>query len=540
MKLPTFAYATLVTALIAASGLAYARPTNLPPIEFLNAAKCNADASSLPVCQDFPGTFEDWDQVSQAKVQTAIDLIPSGKFERVIDVLRQSGLKKISLVRKSDGKTMAGTSVDGDTAYIELDRDFFITSLSYSGVSEQTHALIHEMMHVFIHYKVGNDFFSDPFWTDLKTALEWNYPKRVNALVNEKAWSQHWKMRNQLKMEDQPEQAVAEDLNYARGLGFPSLYGMSQIEEYFAELGSFLVHDETMQKAPPAKVVNWFLKTDLAFLFDSQTPIPEVTQMADRHVDVDDQFDFVGMLFLNDAPICTVTILQHGFAVLARHCLDPSWFKGATAGTKFMFLNLQFHLAKGDSIRISGMDLIQIQGDTGDDDLAYIRYPAEETMHSIQLPIFDLVKDKSLPPASTIFTVGYPMPDKIQHLERIVSGPCHLDGRIGRLSGYQGELIGTTCPAWFGASGSLFFAPSPKPGHLQVLGALSHTFDIDANGQPLASALKTDAWGSYTDSNYSPIWLAGWDGVNLASVERFFARSASTDSTSGQKILWFR
>lgn len=500
-----------------ASIAAHARPANYPTVEFLNTANCNLNMDSNPACKLFSGNFKDWDKASQATVQTALDQMPSGKLDRVIDVLRKGGLKKICYVLKSDGKTMAGTAVEGDTAYIEIDNDFFATQLSYpGGVSERTHALIHELIHVYIHYYVGNNLFSAPFWDGLKTGLEWNYPEGVNGLVDEKAYDNHWTIRNRLRAQGKNAEAVAEDLDYARSLGFPSLYGMSQMEEYFAELASFLIHDPAMQSVLPPTAVNWFLKSDLAFLFDSQTPLPVLTQFADRHVDVDGQFDYVGMLFFNDAPICTVTILKHGVLMLARHCIDPSWTAGATANTKYTFLNVQFRPAKGEPVLIDGLDITQIQGDTGTDDLAFIRYVADDTK-SIQLPIFDLVKDKNAPPPAAIFTVGYPMPDKVQHLERMVTNPCRLDGKTGELTGYQGELVGTTCPAWFGSSGSLIFAASTQSGHVQVLGALSHTFDVDANGQPLASAIKTDAYGSYTDSNYSPMWLAE-SGVRLASA----------------------
>jgi len=500
-----------------ASWTVHARPANYPPVQFLDTAICNQKTDANPACNLFPGTFADWDSASQAKVQTAIDLMPSGKLERVIDVLRKGGLKKIVYVKKTDGKTMAGTSVEGDTAYIEVDRDFFTTPLSYGNVSEQTHALIHELMHVYIHYYVGNDYFSAPFWDGLKTGLEWNYQKGLNGLIDAKAYGTHWVTRNQLKDQGKLAEAIAADLGYAHSLGFPSLYSMSQMEEYFCELASFLVHDPSMQNVPPPPVVNWFLKNELAFLFDSQTPVPVPTVFADRHVDTDGQFDYVGMLFFNDMPVCTVTILQHGFLVLARHCLDQSWFAGATADTKFTYLNVQFRPAKGQPIRIEGYNFTQIQGDTGNDDLAYIRYPAEATAN-IQLPIFDVIKDQSTPPPADVFTVGYPMPDKVQHLERMVSQSCQLNGKTGELPGYQGDLVGTTCPAWFGSSGSLFFAASPQPGHIQVLGALSHTFSVDANGQPLASAVRADAWGSYTDSNFSPMWLAGWSAIHLANA----------------------
>ena len=136
-----------------------------------------------------------------------------------------------------------------------------------------------------------------------------------------------------------------------------------------------------------------------------------------------------------------------------------------------------------------------------------MEYPAELTEMKIALPTFDFAREDSLPASETLFNVGYPSPNKVQRLQRMVSGPCHSDGRRGQLPGYLGVLIGTTCPAWYGASGSLIFSETDKPGHVKVWGVLSHTFDADANGKPLPSAIKTDAWGSYTSSNFSPMWL---------------------------------
>jgi hypothetical protein len=234
-------------------------------------------------------------------------------------------------------------------------------------------------------------------------------------------------------------------------------------------------------------------------------------QMTDRRVDINGEFDFVGLLFLNDMPVCTVSILEHGFIALARHCLDGAWFANASANTKLTFLHLEFRPAKGATVRIDGSSFNQISGDGGTNDLAYIRYPSDLTSEKIKLPIFDLMMDRFTTTPS-LFTVGYPMPDKVQHLERMISSTCQTDGRQGELTGftqiYQGELFGTTCPAWYGSSGSLLFSQGDLPGHLKVWGTLAHTFSVDANGDPLSSAIMVDAWGRTTDSNFSPLFLA--------------------------------
>jgi hypothetical protein len=496
--------------LFVVSAWAAARPANLPPIEYFDASKCNVDSQANPACALFAGQFATWDANSKAIAEKALDGMSGAKLEHLLTLARAGGLKKIRFVAKSANTTMAGTMVVDDIAYIELDTDFFNTQLNYPGASERTHALIHEFIHVWVHYYVGNRFFSAPFWQGLKAGLEWNYPDGLNGLVDEKAWDLHFTKRNQLKHAGQSDLAVSEDLNYARSVGFPSLYSMSQLEEYFAELCSFLIHDSTMQQALPAPAVAWLAKTDLAFLLDQPLIAAMPNSFADRKIDINGDFDFVGMLFFNDSPVCTATILKHGFIALARHCLDASWFTNSTGDTKYPFLSVQFRPASGAApIRIDGSSFSQISGDSGDDDLAYIKYPAELSSNLIRLPIFDLVMDHfQAPPA--VFTVGYPMPAKIQRLERFISNPCQYNGKEGDMPEaiYHGLMFGTTCPAWYGSSGSLMFSAGDQPGHLKIWGVLSHTFSADAQGNPLTAAIKTDGWGPYTDSNFSPLYLS--------------------------------
>ncbi|MGZ3695833.1 MAG: hypothetical protein ACXWQO_17200, partial [Bdellovibrionota bacterium] len=341
-----------------------------------------------------------------------------------------------------------------------------------------------------------------------------NYQPGLNGLIDSKERNLHFDKRNKFKKEGKLSEAVAEDLDYSRGLGFPSLYSMSQLEEYFAELSSFLIHDPSMQSAMPPPVVRWLAGTDLAFLMDPPLAEPMTNQLPDRRVDANGAFDFVGVLFLNDSPVCSVTILEHGIMVLARHCIDKGWFSEKGSKTKFVYLNVQFRAAQGGPvIRIDGSDFDQIGGDSGVNDLAYIRYSSALTSGQIKLPIFDFVRDRSrLLEKPALFTVGFPMPGKVQRLQRFVSSPCSFDGREGEQPGqskiYHGPLLGTTCPAWYGSSGSLAFSHSDQPNHINVWGLLSHTFSSDVNGQPLADSIRTDAWGPYTDSNLSPFFLA--------------------------------
>lgn len=473
--------------LIVCGWTANAGPANLPPIEF-------SDSSVK------------WDSASQQIVQTALDLAPSGKFERVLDLLRQHGLQKIIFVKNSGGE-VASTARAGDTAVIELADAFFNSKLKYGKVSQQTHVLIHELIHVYVHFTVGNSYYESPFWMNLKSALEWNYPASLNSLVSAKERGWNVKRRNELESVGQYGRAVVADLDYARQLGFPSLYSMSEMKEYVCELVAFLAHDPKMAPALPPTVTNWLLQTEFAFLLDSQKPAPETGKMAARRADVEGQFDFVGLLYIEDRPTCTVTILRHGFIRMARHCLDAKWFVDEKSETKITFISVAFFPSKGRELRIEGSAMF-VAGDAGENDLAYIRYPAELTSGAITLPTFELMTDPATPAAGALFTVGYPVPEKVQRLQRMVSAPCKVDGKSGTVPGYRGHLVGTTCPAWFGASGSLILSAGDKPNHFKVWGVLSHTFSVDANAKPLASAIKKDAWGVYTDSNFSPLSLS--------------------------------
>jgi hypothetical protein len=70
---------------------------------------------------------------------------------------------------------------------------------------------------------------------------------------------------------------------------------------------------------------------------------------------------------------------------------------------------------------------------------------------------------------------------------------------------FQGILYGTTCPGWYGASGSPLLSESDSPGEFNLWGVLSDTFSSERPANHPAK--QDDFWGPFTDTNFSPMFL---------------------------------
>jgi hypothetical protein len=125
------------------------------------------------------------------------------------------------------------------------------------------------------------------------------------------------------------------------------------------------------------------------------------------------------------------------------------------------------------------------------------------------------------PPDVPLHIVGFPgSSDGIR--KRIVSHSCKTTAKSGRIGplpkdpGYGGLLHGTNCLAWFGNSGGPVFQVDDEEKAVLLLGVVSHTFDITAEGDIDSSKVTKDSYGSRISSvNYSSIASSiTWDSLH--------------------------
>ena len=479
------------------------------PLEFLNLTKCNSDPTFHVACRWISGQFQDWMPEDMRIVKQSLDLHQNLSTEQQLRgenffrVLQSLGLKKIQFVYVIGGADQAETSMDSGTAIIALRPPFFQSHGMYDRVTEQQHALLHELFHVYLHFSSG-DYNSDPFQRALAEALEWHYPNGMNSLVRTAAHSTEVAKYKKLRAAGSVQQAIATDLRFSRAVGFPSFYSMIKISEYLPELGSFLIHDSEMQSALPNTVINVLKRTPLKLLLDERLPAAPAPQ-AMRFFENTIQYEFVGKLFDQDDFRCTIFILKHGVAATAKHCIDRSWPINNSGNTQYSFLSMEFPKASGGRIRVDGMSITGVYKDSGPNDLAYFIYDAKATDGKIQVPILHFMREAHAYTKTTeaLFTVGFALPTKIQNLRRLQSRACAFNGEAREMSDprYQGLLYGATCPGSWGASGSPIFSAGAESGSLNLWGVLTHTFTTNLSGQ------HSDEWGPYTDINFSPTYL---------------------------------
>lgn len=241
------------------------------PIEFLNAAYCNGHWQNNNFC-DGPGeiTYYNWTPKKKAFVLKEFRLI--AKAQHIAPLQNMLLTKKQHVIRLVlvDSSSELGASAQYHGYVIYLAKDYFTEGpLRFHSTTVGVHALIHELYHQYA-YARNYDDKSRPFWTSLAKALNWGfgwdsasgYPADPPSPITVKEYYSLFNQYNQLYGLS-PERAFAFDLKWSIAHHFPSIYSMTDIDEYFAELGSFLCTEPSLQKRLPAKVNAWIAREGL-------------------------------------------------------------------------------------------------------------------------------------------------------------------------------------------------------------------------------------------------------------------------------------
>lgn len=235
-------------------------------------------------------------------------------------------------------------------------------------------------------------------------------------------------------------------------------------------------------------------------------------------------YQAVGEIYNGSNGYCSGLIVAPGVFLTARHCFPHQ----TSASLPLQRVSLKFPadgFVDQKSQEITGEAIENVILDEGDNDLAFVLF--DRSVLEFIVPM-DSIRFARIPaaPDTPLHIVGFPSTaDGIR--KRIISHSCRTSARSGRIDplpndpGYGGILYDSNCLAWFGNSGGPVFQVDENEQAIALLGVVSHTFDITAEGDIDASKVARDSYGRYVSSvNYSPIGAyLDWDSL-LSEVPR--------------------
>lgn len=253
-----------------------------------------------------------------------------------------------------------------------------------------------------------------------------------------------------------------------------------------------------------------------------------------RRVIKNQQFDNVGFILKDGKSNCSGTIIKHGVFLTAKHCFSGRQFGGE--GLKFFSLSFITKDAPPEKpFVVSSDQLIRVFPDEGFNDLAYVLYKPEATMGKINLAV-NIDESSNYEGLNSLMLIGFPKIN-LNEPQKISSENCFMGEISGRYRKYpkslhyRGDLLDTTCPAYYGNSGGpvigvkLTQSDNGLTIKTTVIGVVAHTFNDE-------NAIQKDAFGIYVDNaNFSPIK----DAKNLNYVLNLDVLSLSDSDFLGNK-----
>ncbi|MFA6029135.1 MAG: hypothetical protein WC969_04690 [Elusimicrobiota bacterium] len=232
---------------------------------FTDLTACSGNPDAHPFCKLKNESYAPWDEASRTLVLRALSPIGEAPGSVVLEgAFAEHGIKGVHFIRMASGEDTAASIIFEDQVLVYLYPPFFAEKVVYGSWSQQSHVLAHEFFHDYARLHATQGVFSSPFYSTLTEALAWGYPKKRHQAVPREEYLAKLKLRNALVAEGKYADSVEVDLGYARSLGFPSLYSMTEVEEYFAELSAFLLHDSALPAQLPPAVTTWLRANDLA------------------------------------------------------------------------------------------------------------------------------------------------------------------------------------------------------------------------------------------------------------------------------------
>ena len=238
---------------------------------------------------------------------------------------------------------------------------------------------------------------------------------------------------------------------------------------------------------------------------------PSLATDTNERVEISNLYASVGEIQKNGRHLCSGVIVSHGLFATAKHC-----FRNYAGSSENLSYSIHFSttgIIDDTGVTVDGVSISAITFDDATDDIAYIHYSREATERLIAIDCADVARTTPLA-GQSVHLVGYPSPTGVI-MRRLVSKGCHMTGKTGTLPampqdpGYDGLLYDTDCRAWYGNSGGPVFAVDTSGRPTSLLGVVTHTFDVTANGSLDVTKEDKDGYGQHvTSTNISPFSLA--------------------------------
>jgi hypothetical protein len=479
----------------------------------------------------YPNKYRSWNTDEVLSVQKSIKNIYWKSLDPLVKTIKESTKYPIYIAKVEDDSLEASSEIFDDKMVLFLSNRLLKTDTQYHFSSEKTHTITHELMHFYINIKYRRDYFLGEFWIKLVKATDWSSARDAHYLTRTDTISQAFKRKHDLIQLGKKSEALNIDIAVARGYGFPSLYSMTKIEEFVAELYTYLIYDPHLSDELSQSIYDFVKTTEFGNLLKSRLPVSHPPTESVRTITK--SYEFVGRMFLESQPTCTVFLIAHGKAVTAKHCFKQIFKNSAslpqmknsfsplfketrisdeTKITHPAYISLEFYSQKfPDPILITGLQIESFYADSGQNDWAYIDYDPKVTEGLLKIPKIELSTLKETKADDSIYSVGYFLPQKVQTQNRFISRgvTTGLTGSLEKiLPEYEGILQDSTLPGWYLASGSPIFRGQPDQNDdqnspIELLGILSHTFEVLEDGSLDNTLLKKDFWGNWTKANFS-------------------------------------
>jgi hypothetical protein len=221
-------------------------------------------------------------------------------------------------------------------------------------------------------------------------------------------------------------------------------------------------------------------------------------------------YPWVGLILYQDQLRCTGTIVKPGVILTARHCFDHG--VGKEIGN--ITVKLEKKTGEGKEERLTITKILTLDFDSAENDLAWIQYDRTQTDSWTEIAPIEVDRTKIPTTGTNLVVIGYPTTSDGRLLKLITTNCSRLakEGAIPPLPedpGYLGTLYDTNCIAWKGNSGGPFFTITSKGDTFeldQLIGVVTHTFDLNSQGGILTSALGEDQFGTYVKTvNFTSI-----------------------------------
>lgn len=239
-------------------------------------------------------------------------------------------------------------------------------------------------------------------------------------------------------------------------------------------------------------------------------PLPKTPNKKSITRSLTTDYPWVGLILYQGQLRCTGTIVKPGVILTARHCFDH----GVGKETESITVKLEKKGTEGKEEQLTITRITTVEFDSGQNDLAWIQYDKTQTDSWSEIAPIKMDRSKIPTAGSNLVVIGYPTTNDGRIVKLITTNCTRLakEGTIPPMPedpGYLGTLYDTDCIAWKGNSGGPFFTVSQKGESFeldQLIGVVTHTFDLNSQGGILTSALDEDQFGTFVKTvNFTSI-----------------------------------